>query len=243
MKRIVDISGGFASFFKGETGKRKREHEAEHLRLKLEKMLAYDGVITSFAGMLDMKSAETGEHVRRVADYTACLCRNLGFSPDLVHDISVASMMHDVGKLLVPNEILEKRDSLTDEDFAELRLHVIYGDMVMERADCRIMRLARDIAREHHERWDGTGYAQGKKGTEISEAARIVAVADVFDALTGRRSYKEPWSPEEAKAEIIAKSGSHFDPEMVENFVSCYPEIRDIWEEYMSGENLSLRTA
>lgn len=209
----------------------------------MKMITAYDGVVDSFAGMLDMKSEETGGHVRRVAEYTACLCRNLGMAPDLIHDISVASMMHDVGKMLVPKEILEKTGKLTEEDLAEIRRHVIYGEHVLEKADNRIMKLAGIIAGEHHEHWDGTGYARGKKGEEISLPARIVAVADVFDALTGHRSYKEPWTPEAARAEIIAMSGSQFDPKVVEAFIKSYPEFLEILEEHMPDTGAGLRSA
>ncbi|MCR4600110.1 MAG: HD domain-containing protein [Clostridia bacterium] len=218
--------------------KKTRLEEGEILRL--EHILAYDQVIEHFSNILGMKSPETGEHVRRVADYTACLCRKMEMAPDVIHDISVASMLHDIGKYLIPNEILEKRGFLTDSEIAVLRMHVLYGDHILSGAKSRVMRLARDIAREHHERWDGSGYALGKSGTEIAPAARIVAVADVFDALTGQRSYKEPWTPEAARAEIAAKSGSQFDPEVVKVFENCFPEILDIREEYRFRE---LRTA
>lgn len=233
----------FLSLLNRVPREQKNTRLEEGVILRLEHILAYDQVIEHFSEILGMKSPETGEHVRRVADYTACLCRKMGMAPDLIHDISVASMLHDIGKYLIPNEILEKRGFLTDSDIAVLRRHVLYGDRILSGAEGRVMRLAREIAREHHEWWDGSGYALGKSGREISPAARIVAVADVFDALTGQRSYKEPWTPEEARAEIASKSGSQFDPEVVKVFENCFPEILDILEEYRIREHQELRTA
>jgi len=185
-------------------------------------------VIISLAEITENKSGQTGQHVRRVAEYTRILADELGYPQDQLDAIRLASTMHDIGKLLVPTEILEKPGRLTDEEFAVIKRHTTDGGHLLENVDGDVMRLSRTIAVDHHERWDGGGYAQGKKGEEISFEGRIVAVADVYDALTSRRSYKEAWDDREAYDEIVRCSGTQFDPQVVEAFKARYDEINAV---------------
>ncbi|WP_049945351.1 HD-GYP domain-containing protein [Butyrivibrio sp. AC2005] len=189
-------------------------------------------IIRDFATISEAKSGETGQHVRRVSEYTAILARGAGLNELEVSYIKVAAMMHDIGKLMIPNEIIEKPGKLTPEEYETIKMHSGYGDYLLSHSRGEIMSMAKTIAYEHHERWDGTGYPRGLKGEEISLYARIVSVADVYDALTSARSYKEPWSPEEAKAEIVNQRGGQFAPEIVDVFVAHYDEIEAIRNKY-----------
>lgn len=185
-------------------------------------------VIISLAEITENKSGQTGQHVRRVAEYTRILADELGYPQEQLDAIRLASTMHDIGKLLVPTEILEKPGRLIDEEFAIIKQHTTDGGRLLENVDGDVMRLSRTIAVDHHERWDGGGYAQGKEGDEISFEGRIVAVADVYDALTSRRSYKEAWDDREAYDEIVRCSGTQFDPQVVEAFKNRYDEINAV---------------
>ena len=163
-------------------------------------------LIQSLSELIEAQSQETGQHVKRVSEYTRILCVACGYSEEETWKVSIASMMHDVGKLLVPPEIIEKPGKLTIEEFGEVKKHVDYGKKMLEKSMGEVMQLSSIIAYEHHERWDGTGYKH-LKGEEINPYARCVAIADVFDALVSRRPYKEAWTPEEAYQEIVSQSG------------------------------------
>ena len=130
--------------------------------------------------------------------------------------------MHDVGKIHTPDHILQSEHHLSDDEFSVIKQHCIDGEKMLGTA--RFFETARAIAREHHERWDGKGYPDGKKGEQISLAARIVSVADVFDALTSKRPYKEAWSAEAGLKAIEAGAGERFDPEIVAGFVALANE-------------------
>ena len=185
-------------------------------------------VIISLAEITENKSGQTGQHVRRVAEYTRILAEELGYPQEQLDDIRLASTMHDIGKLLVPSEILEKPGRLTDEEFDVIKQHTTDGGRLLENVDGDVMHLSRTIALDHHERWDGNGYEQGKAGEDISFEGRIVAVADVYDALTSRRSYKDAWDDREAYDEIVRCSGTQFDPQVVEAFKSRYDDINAV---------------
>ena len=192
-----------------------------------------ESMIVSFAEVVENKSEQTGLHVKRVAEYSRILALGLGYSEEEAEKIKMASMMHDIGKLLVPTEILEKPSKLTDEEYLEIKKHPNYGVDLLRDVDGDVLKLAKRIAREHHERFDGRGYPDGLGATNISMEARIVAVADVYDALTSRRSYKEAWTPERAYDEIVNNSGTQFDSSVVRVFVKKYDEIDQIRRKYV----------
>ena len=189
-------------------------------------------MILSFAEISENKSGQTGQHIRRVAEYTKILALEMGMSEKQAEALRLASTMHDIGKLIIPSEILDKPGRLTDEVFAVIKTHTTYGGQLLENVEGDIMELARIVALEHHEKMNGKGYPAGKSGDEISLEGRIVAVADVYDALTSRRSYKVAWSEKEAYDEIVRCSGTQFDPQVVEAFQRAYDRIDAVRRKY-----------
>jgi len=184
-------------------------------------------MILSFAEITENKSEQTGKHVRRVAEYTRILAEEMGMEKEEAQKLRLASTMHDVGKLLVPAEILEKPARLSDEEFTEIKKHPVYGGQLLNNVEGEVMHMARTVAMEHHERPDGHGYPKGKTDTDISMEGKIVAVADVYDALTSRRSYKQAWDEKDAYAEILKGKGTQFDTAVVEAFERAYPKINE----------------
>jgi len=182
-------------------------------------------LIYAFAEISESKSKVTGEHIRRVAEYMSILAKASGFEKEYVDKLSVASMMHDIGKLMISEEILDKPDKLTDEEYAIMKNHVFYGEALLAKCPGDIMKIAKTIALEHHERWDGSGY-MGMKGEEISYISRLMALCDVFDALTSQRYYKEGWSLEDTYNEIVRLKGIQFDPDVVDLFVEHFDEFK-----------------
>ena len=175
-------------------------------------------LVNALAEMVESRSRETGQHVKRVAAYTNILCGALGLPPEECWKVSVASMLHDVGKLEVSKDILQKPAKLTSEEFDQIKVHSDRGYELLKNSPGEIMHLAATIARQHHERFDGTGYPLGLKEEQIDRFAACVSIADVFDALVSKRCYKEPWPPEEARAEILSQSGHQFDPALTALF-------------------------
>jgi len=184
-----------------------------------------ENIIYQFAIMIENKSGETGKHVQRVSEYSVVIARTLGYGEKEVEDLRLASMLHDVGKLMISNEILGKQGKFTVAEYREMQQHVMYGGHLLENCSGRILKMAHNIALEHHERWDGNGYLMNLKGDEIDKYAQIVAVADVFDALTSARSYKEAWPCDLARDEIVKNRGTQFSPRCVDAFVESYNEI------------------
>lgn len=189
-------------------------------------------MVGSLSELVETQSHETGQHVKRVAAYTEILCRAMGLSEEETWKISVASMMHDVGKICVPREILHKPGKLTEEEFSEIKKHVDYGYKLLENSPGEIMRLAAKIAWQHHERYDGKGYQNELTGENINIYARAVAVADVFDALVSKRCYKKSWTPTQAREEILNQSGRQFDPQITKLFDEHFDEFLKVMEDY-----------
>ena len=189
-------------------------------------------IVGSLSELVETQSHETGQHVKRVAAYTEILCRAMGLSEEETWKISVASMMHDVGKICVPREILHKPGKLTEEEFSEIKKHVDYGYKLLENSPGEIMRLAAKIAWQHHERYDGKGYQNELSGEKIDIYARAVAVADVFDALVSKRCYKKSWTPTQAREEILNQSGGQFDPHITKLFDEHFDEFLKVMEDY-----------
>ena len=189
-------------------------------------------IILSFAEITENKSGQTGQHIRRVSEYSKALAKAMAWSDADTENLRLASIMHDIGKLLVPSAILEKPARLTDEEFAEIKMQTTYGGQLLDHVEGDVMELARQVALQHHERSDGKGYPAGLAGDDIGLAGRIVAVADVYDALTSKRSYKDAWKPSDAYDEIVKNAGTQFDAQVVEAFKRVYPEIDAIRQKY-----------
>ena len=189
-------------------------------------------LVGSLAELVEAQSRETGQHVKRVAAYTEILCQAMGMTEEDTWKVSVASMMHDVGKIGVPQEILHKPGRLTTEEFDEIKKHVDYGYMLLENSPGEIMQIAANIAQQHHERFDGMGYQHNLKAEQIDLYARCVAIADVFDALVSKRCYKGAWTPQQARQEILAQAGSQFDPELTVLFDSHFDQFLAVMAQY-----------
>lgn len=189
-------------------------------------------VIFRLSRAAEYRSPETGLHVLRVAHYSRALARVAGLSETEQEIIFAASSMHDIGKVGTPDDILYKTDRLDEYEFAMVKLHTLTGYEIMQNSRSALLQMAADIALCHHEKFDGTGYPRGIKGPAIPLPARICAIADVWDALTSERPYKKAWSPEEAIAELKRLSGSHFDPDLIEKFISILPECESIRQRY-----------
>ncbi len=173
----------------------------------------------------EARDDDTGAHVGRVAGASAVLARKMGLTESQCEIVRQATPMHDIGKIGVPDAILLKPGRLDEEEFRAMRCHALRGSRMLEGGKTALVRMAETIARTHHERWDGAGYPYGLRGEEIPLVGRIVAVADVFDALTTERPYKRAWSVDEAVREIERGAGGHFDPEVVDAFLTALPEI------------------
>jgi len=180
----------------------------------------------------EFKDNETGLHVVRMSHYARLIAEKLGNSAAWGDLIFSAAPLHDVGKIGIPDHILLKPGKLTEEEWHIMRKHPEFGAEIIGRNDSEILMTAKEIALTHHERWDGTGYPNQLKGEEIPISGRIIMIADVFDALTTRRPYKEAWSVEDAVKQINDSAGSHFDPNLVSIFNEVLPSILTIKENY-----------
>ena len=182
----------------------------------------------------EYKDNETGLHVIRMSHFSQLLALAAGCSPAWAEDLLNAAPMHDVGKIGIPDAVLRKPGPLDADEWATMRRHPEIGAEIIGEYPSGVLQLAREIALAHHEKWDGSGYPRGLAGEAIPVSARIVAIADVFDALTTRRPYKEPWPVQEAMNHIAAQAGKHFDPALVALFAPLLPqllEIRARWAE------------
>ncbi|MHB0770126.1 HD-GYP domain-containing protein [Bradyrhizobium sp. 5.13L] len=185
-------------------------------------------IILRLALAVEYRDNDTGEHTLRVARYSRVIAEQLGLPARLCRDIYLAAPLHDVGKVAIPDNILLKPGRLTDEEMAVIRTHATIGERILADSSCELIRLGAQIAVGHHERWDGAGYPRGLKANEIPVAARVVAVADVFDALTTRRPYKEPMGLDVARNYLVENAGGQFDPACVEAFLTRWDEVVEI---------------
>ena len=182
----------------------------------------------------EYKDNETGMHVIRMSHFSKLLALAAGHSTAWAEDLLNAAPMHDVGKIGIPDAVLRKPGPLDADEWATMRRHPEIGAEIIGEHPSGVLQLAREIALAHHEKWDGSGYPRGLAGEAIPLSARIVAIADVFDALTTRRPYKEPWPVQEAMNHIAAQAGKHFDPALVALFAPLLPqllEVRARWAE------------
>ena len=182
----------------------------------------------------EYKDNETGMHVIRMSHFSQLLALAAGCSPAWAEDLLNAAPMHDVGKIGIRDAVLRKPGPLDADEWATMRRHPEIGAEIIGEYPSGVLQLAREIALAHHEKWDGSGYPRGLAGEAIPLSARIVAIADVFDALTTRRPYKEPWPVQDALDHIAAQAGKHFDPALVALFAPLLPqllEIRARWAE------------
>ncbi|WP_430460646.1 HD-GYP domain-containing protein [Thalassolituus sp. LLYu03] len=195
-------------------------------------------VVQRLGRAAEYKDNETGRHIIRMSLFSQIMARRLGFGEQYLDDLLNAAPMHDIGKIGIPDAILLKPGKLDPDEWAIMQTHARIGAEIIGDDGSRLLNMAREIALCHHEKWDGSGYPQGLQGESIPVEARIVAIADVFDALTSERPYKKAWSIEDATALIRGQSGQHFDPSLVDVFFDCLPDIliaRDQWLDEDSG--------
>lgn len=178
---------------------------------------SYQETLYGWSQAMDLRDKETEGHTQRVTDLALWLARELGVDEEELVHIHRGALLHDVGKLAIPDAILLKPGPLTEEEWVVMRKHPVYAYEFLHRVE--YLRPALAIPRYHHEKWDGTGYPYGLKGEEIPLAARIFAVADVWDALRSDRPYRRAWSAEQALAHIKSEAGTHFDPQVVAAFL------------------------
>ncbi len=183
-------------------------------------------IIFRLALAVEYRDNDTGDHTWRVARYSQIIAEGLGLGPDFCRSLYLAAPLHDVGKVGVPDGILLKPGRLDPDEFAVVQTHTTIGQRILGGSESELIRLAAEIAAAHHERWDGSGYPNGLAGTAIPLAARIVAVADVFDALTTQRPYKAAMPFAAALDALRAESGRHFDPDCVAAFCARWADIR-----------------
>jgi len=194
-------------------------------QLDLELEQARLDSLERLARLAEYRDDATYEHPQRVGRTAALLAERLGLGKQVVEAVRSAAPLHDVGKVGVPDRILLKPSRLTAAEFELMKSHTVIGCEILGGSTWPVLRLAEEIALSHHERWDGTGYPEGKVEREIPISGRIAIVADNFDALTHSRPYAEAWDPERAAAEIRRQSGQHFDPDVVEAFGSLDLEL------------------
>jgi putative two-component system response regulator len=167
-----------------------------------------------------------------MSNYSAIIAKNMGFTEDQVEKILFTAPMHDIGKLGVPDSILLKPGKLTDEEFDEMKKHTVYGAKILEGSKHNFIKMAALIAISHHEKWNGRGYPNGIAGDDIPVEGRIVALADVFDALSSKRCYKPPFPLEKVLDIIKTDTGTHFDPKVTEAFFRGFDEIMTVYEQH-----------
>jgi hypothetical protein len=204
----------------------------ENANLTLELKRAYEETIIRLARAAEFRDTDTGQHIRRMSHYSFEIAKDMGFNDQQSSELLLAAPMHDIGKIAVPDSILQKPGKLTDEEYKEMQRHTIYGGEILAGSDVPILLLSQKIALTHHEKWDGSGYPYGLKGEQIPMFGRITAIADVFDALSSKRCYKDPMPLEKASDLIKQGTGKHFDPAVVESFFRVLPRILEIKEKY-----------
>jgi len=186
-------------------------------------------IIRRLTNAASFKDKETGLHTVRMAHYCTVLAHQLGQDHEYCRNIQLAAPMHDIGKVAIRDAVLSKAGALTDDEWAEMKTHTQIGGEILADSKCELLQLAAEIALTHHERWDGKGYPRGLSGNEIPLSGRIAAVADVFDALTTERPYKQAWSMDRALRYLEEEAGQQFDPDCVRAFMLCRNEVENIF--------------
>jgi HD-GYP domain-containing protein (c-di-GMP phosphodiesterase class II) len=204
----------------------------ENAQLYQEVRKATQETIIRLAAAVEFKDHDTRAHLWRMSQYSAIIAREMGFDPEWAENLRLAAPMHDIGKIGVPDAILNKPGKLTPEEWVEMKKHPQHGAEILKDSENELMQMSATVALCHHEKWDGSGYPRGLKGEEIPIEARIATLADVFDALTSKRIYKPQFSLEETLTIIKGDSGKHFDPKVVEAFLAALPKVTPIMEEF-----------
>ncbi len=193
-------------------------------------------IIRRLGRAAEFKDNETGLHIIRMSYYARLIAQEAGLSEEHTDVLFNAAPMHDVGKIGIPDNILMKPGKLDPDEWDLMQQHTTIGAEIIGGHSSELLQMARMIAMTHHEKWNGKGYPLGLSGEDIPTEGRIVAVADVFDALTNERPYKKAWSADDAADLIKEESGQHFDPVLIEAFIKVLPEILEIKQQYTENE-------
>nr|HID57863.1 two-component system response regulator [Desulfobacterales bacterium] len=228
VKAYNDYVRNYQKELESEVSKRTDQVRSAFEKIKVTSL----EIIHRLSRAAEYKDEDTGRHIQRMSHYAAAIARRMGMNEDTVESILYAAPMHDVGKIGIPDRILLKPAKLDPDEWETMKEHTIIGGRILEGSDTRFVKLAEVIALTHHEKWDGTGYPTGLKGTKVPLAGRITAIADVFDALSSKRPYKPAFSLEKSFTIIREGRGSHFDPDVVDAFFSVKDEILAIREKY-----------
>jgi len=194
------------------------EHPSSSSALSLKR-------IYRLSRVAEFRDEEVHGHIERISHYSTAIARKLGLDEAFQQNILFAAPLHDVGEITIPDAVLQKSGKLNEKEWEIMQRHSPFGAELLQKFETDFLEMAKDIASTHHERWDGTGYPRGLKGTEIPLAGRIVAIADVFDVLTWERPYKQPVPLEKAYTIIREGKGTHFDPDVVDAFFGIQDEI------------------
>lgn len=228
-----------------------RDHLEDLVKERTKELsITQDVTINSLAILAEYRDNETGEHIRRTQYYIKLLAQQLQklpeyenqLNPSIIDTLYKSAPLHDIGKVAIPDSILLKPGKLTPEEFEVMKKHTDFGKEALEKAEVTLdktnsfLHCAKEIAFTHHEKWNGTGYPRGLMGEEIPLEGRIMALADVYDALISKRVYKKPFTHEVAKSIIIEGRGEHFDPAVVDIFIEFEEEFRKIALKYVDHE-------
>jgi len=228
LKELADLQRNYA---------RSLEERVVERSLKLTQ--SYRDTIGALSRAASYRDEETGAHVLRISHYCVELALDLGMDGAFRECIFYASPMHDIGKIAIPDRVLLKPGKFTAAEWETMKTHAAIGARMLEGVDSPYIRMAREIALSHHERWDGRGYPEGLIGEAIPLAARLMCIADVYDALRSRRPYKEPFGHDDATRIIVSGDGRtsprHFDPDILAAFTRITPRMREIFEAHVDG--------
>jgi len=193
-------------------------------------------VVQKLGRASEYRDNETGQHILRVSRTAVLLATHMGWNEDECETLLHATPMHDVGKIGIPDKILLKPGKLDKEEWEVMKTHTTIGGHILDDDNSDLLILGKEIALTHHERWDGTGYPEGLSGENIPLSGRIVAIADVFDALISKRTYKDAWTVDKAAKLILESSGTHFDPKLTSIFEQHIQEIIAIHDTFSDNE-------
>ncbi|MCT4619193.1 MAG: two-component system response regulator [Marinisporobacter sp.] len=234
---------------KYELSKQNEILEKKVIERTKEISLTQEATIEALACLAEYRDPETGDHIKRTKNYIKILAEELKKNPkfkeffnnETIELLYKSAPLHDIGKIGIRDNILLKNGKLTDEEFEEMKKHTIFGHDSLARAsknlgDSSFLKCAMELARSHHEKWDGTGYPDRLVGEEIFLSGRLMAVADVYDALISKRVYKQAYSHEKAVQIILEGKGQHFDPDIIDAFMNVQEEFRKISYEYADFE-------
>lgn len=218
----------------------KVQERTTHLKATLEELesawkentLAYRETVMRLALAAEFKDEDTASHLHRISEYSTLLARKRGWASNDIDMLFDAVKLHDVGKIGIPDKILKKIGKLTEEEYAIIKKHPEIGASMLSGSKSVLLNMAREIALSHHEKYDGSGYPNALAGKEIPETGRITAIADVFDALSSRRIYKEPWPFDNVRKSMYENAGKHFDADMLALFFKEEHELMNIMHRY-----------